>query len=359
MHKRLHKSQKEEFGILARLNHYCLPPQYPFNTAGGKQQVLNADYDGRVDIVPVSDPNVNSQAHRLAIAQFQFQVASQAPHLHDMRELLLRVYRAAQVPEPEKLLPMPQQAQPNDPLTDIQMATQGKPIKAFPGQDHDAHINVKSMFLQDPTLGQNPFMQKVVPMLAANVQEHIVMKYTEQVQGLMQVAAQQMGPQAAQPEVQGQIMKMAAQKVLEANKAAAEQDTVDDLEKFLAQVEMLKAQNSAKDLELTEKRDLMNAAVRDRELTIREKDLHLKASIAGTKETNTMFQKELDRDSATTNKIIDAVTKERIADKQVELSPSPAKRKYDDECCEGCGVFALFCLLALVCLFLAFCSHVG
>jgi hypothetical protein len=114
----------------------------------------------------------------------------------------------------DKIMPAPNQAQPNDPMSDIQAAQQGQPIKAFPGQDHKSHIAIKQAFMTDPSTGGNPMMQKVSAQLQANVQEHMVMEFTEQVQAQMQLSAQQQGQQSNQdPNAQGQAMAEAAKQV--------------------------------------------------------------------------------------------------------------------------------------------------
>lgn len=320
IHKRLHKSQRDEFRILARIDQWALPAEYPYAVDGADRKIKQADFDGRVDVLPVSDPNITSQAHRLALAQFQFQIAAQAPSLHNMREVLLRVYRAANVQEVDKLVPPPAQAEQADPLTDLLRVTKGMPIAAFPGQDHDAHIAVKSAWLQDPANGQSPFMQQMAPLVAANVREHMIMKYQEQLGGLAQQAAQ---GQPLPPEVQGQVMAQAAQQVLKANQAAAEAGNVNDLERFLAQVEKMKAENSRMDLALTQERDENTAVLRNRELDIRETDLMLKAVEGGSEHIIAAQQKELDRDANLAAEII----RGNVQLQKERMKPKPAAKK--------------------------------
>ena len=319
IHKRLHKAQRDEFRILARIDAWSIDGEYPYQVDGADRKIMQSDFDGRVDVLPVSDPNITSQAHRLALAQFQFQIASQAPQLHNMQEVLKRVYRAANVQDIDKLVPSPQQAQPGDPLTDLLKVTKGIPIGAFQGQDHDAHIAVKGAWLQDPANGQSPYMQAIAPLVAANVREHMIMKYQEQLGGLAQQAAQ---GQQLPPAIQGKVMADAAQQVLAANKAAAEAGNVNDLEKFLAQVEMMKAQNSRMDLALTKERDDNTAVLRNRELDIRETDLALKASAQGSDAIMQAHQKDLDRDA----QIATTIIKGNVDLAKERMKPRPSKK---------------------------------
>lgn len=149
---------------------------------------LDTNGDGKYDIAPATDPNFPTRAHRLALEQSKLNLALQAPQVHNIREAYKRFYQALGESDEaiKQVLPEPAQAQPNDPLTDIQIASSGTgPIKAFPGQDHDAHIKVKGAFVADPN-NQNPLMSTALNVLQANIREHMVAKYIEQVTGVME-----------------------------------------------------------------------------------------------------------------------------------------------------------------------------
>src|SRR5690606_12593287 len=134
---------RQEFKIMAELNKEYLPEEYPYDVTGETRTVVKRGFDDRVDIIPVSDPNIPSQAHRVAMVQTQLQIAQQFPQQHDIPHTLRSIYRNMGFENVDKLIPLPESAVPQDPLTDIISASQGKPIKAFKGQDHDAHIAVK------------------------------------------------------------------------------------------------------------------------------------------------------------------------------------------------------------------------
>ena len=218
IHKRLHKSQRDEFRILARIDYDYLPNEYPYDVPYESRNIFKSDFDGKVDVIPVSDPNIPSNAHRLMIAQMAMQMAQQSPPgMFNLEALNRTILNAANMPNMEEILPPKQKPQPLDPVSDIMAATKGMPIAAFPGQNHDAHIQVKMAYLQDPMNGGSPLMQRIKPVLEANIQEHMVLKYQEQITGVTQMGMQQVGPQ--QPAVAEAIMAEAAKQVLNANQA--------------------------------------------------------------------------------------------------------------------------------------------
>ena len=211
IHKRMHKSQKDEFDILARINFESLPPAYPYEVVGGDQQVFKDDFDGRIDIIPVSDPNIPSSAHRLAMGQMAIQLASQTPPgTFNMPALFREVLTAANFPNLDEVLPPEQKPEARDPLADIMAASKGQPIAAFPGQNHDAHIQFKSAFLKDPGNGANPMMQQIVPILNANIRDHMLMKYQEQIGGMVTGVA-------TDEQTSDMVMAEAAEAVANAN----------------------------------------------------------------------------------------------------------------------------------------------
>ena len=219
IHKRLHKSQRDEFRILAQIDHDYLPNEYPYEVPFEDRNIFKADFDGRVDIVPVSDPNIPSNAHRMMLANMALQMAQQSPPgMFNIEELNRTILNAANMPNLEQILPPKIEPQPLDPVSDIMAVTKGLPIAAFPAQNHDAHIQVKMAYLQDPANGANPIMQRIKPVLESNIQEHSVLKYQEQVSGVTEQMMQQVPPEQAQnPQAIEMAMAQAAQQVMQAN----------------------------------------------------------------------------------------------------------------------------------------------
>ena len=220
IHKRVHKSQKDEFRILARINYDYLPEEYPYDVPYEDRSIFKQDFDGRIDIIPVSDPNIPSNAHRMMMANMALQMAQQSPPgMFNLEALNRTILTASNMPNVDEILPPKIEPQPLDPVSDIMASTKGIPIAAFPGQNHDAHIQVKMAYLQDANNGANPIMQRIAPILQANVQEHSVMKYQEQMSGLANEVMQQAPDQANNPAVVEMAMAQAAQQILNANQA--------------------------------------------------------------------------------------------------------------------------------------------
>ena len=133
IHKRLHKSQRDEFRILAKIDHDYLPNEYPYEVPFEDRSIFKQDFDGRVDIVPVSDPNIPSNAHRMMLANMALQMAQQSPPgMFNLEELNRTILNAANMPNLEQILPPKIEPQPLDPVSDIMAATKGIPIAAFP-----------------------------------------------------------------------------------------------------------------------------------------------------------------------------------------------------------------------------------
>jgi len=307
IHKRLHKSQRDEFKILARINYESLPPKYPYDVPGISEAVFKRDFDGRVDVLPVSDPNIPSSAHRLMMAQMVMQQAQQSPPgMFNMEELNRTLLNAANIPNLDKILPEKPQAQPLDPVTDIEAATKGLPIKAFAGQNHDAHIQIKTMFLQDPANGGNPIMQRVSPILQANIQEHVVMKYEEQVNGLtrqMMAEAPEGDPNAQNPQVIEQVMMAAAQQVMQANMAAAQGGPTP--EQAMVQMEAQRLNIEQEKVQAQLAKEASEGALKNRDLDLKEQKLALDAYKIGAEGTLKADEKEKDRNAKAAIKAVE------------------------------------------------------
>ena len=177
IHKRLHYSQGQEFKLIANLNAENLPEEFTFALAGGDSTIYAADFSDRIDIVPVSDPNIFSTAQRIAQAQAVLQMAQSAPDMHNMYEAYKRMYEAIRIPNIDEILMKPEDAPRLDPIDENMSVMYGKSIKAFPEQDHDSHIAVHMQFLQDPSLAGNAGASGMQPVLIAHIAEHVALLY--------------------------------------------------------------------------------------------------------------------------------------------------------------------------------------
>ena len=201
IHKRLHYAQKQEFKMLSRVFAESLPPMYPYNVYGAETSIKQADFDERVDVIPVSDPNIFSMSQRLALAQTQLQLAQASPEMHNLYEAYRRMYEAIGVHNIEALLPAPQPPQPVDPGVENATALTMKPLQAFPGQNHDAHIMTHIAFMKTPMVMTAPPVQA---MLQSHLSEHIALKARQEVEMQMQ-QMQQQAMQVQQAIQMGQI----------------------------------------------------------------------------------------------------------------------------------------------------------
>ena len=182
IHKRLHYSQGQEFKLLAKLNAEYLPEEFKFAQSGVDTIIYAKDFNDRIDIIPVSDPNIFSTAQRIAQAQAVLQMSQSAPQLHDQYEAYKRMYEAIRINNIDEVLKKPEEASKLDPITENMSLMYGKPIRAFPEQDHESHIAVHMQFISDPSLAGNPGARSMQPLLIAHIAEHIALLYRQRMQ---------------------------------------------------------------------------------------------------------------------------------------------------------------------------------
>jgi hypothetical protein len=215
IHKRIYSSMKEEFKLLANVFKLYLPPEYPYDVVGGQRNIKQADFDDKVDIIPVADPNIFSQTQRISIAQTELQLAMANPGIHNMYEVYRNMYSALGVRDVDRILMKPDQPTPKDPALEHIDALAGKPFQAFPGQDHRAHITSHLNFMATNMARNAPV---IMASLEKNCFEHISLMSQEQVEmefrnEIQQLQQMQQNPQAMQnPQMQIQV-KMLSEKI--------------------------------------------------------------------------------------------------------------------------------------------------
>jgi hypothetical protein len=315
IHKRIHKAQHEEFKLLGRINHEYLPEESTCDVPNGTLNIFRSDFDGRIDIIPVSDPNIPSSAHRMMMAQLALQLSqSSPPGMFNVEELNKTILTAANIPNLDKIMPKKPDPIPLDPVSDIQASVKGIPIKAFIGQNHDAHVQVKTSYLQDPMNGANPMMQRIAPVLQANIQEHMIMKYQEQVNGVAQSIIQQQGPQAVEagidpndPRVMEQVIAMAADQVMQANQAMAASQQAASPEAQMVQIEQQRLGIEAQKVQTQMAKEAATAANKNRELDLKEMSIQLDMFKEGANLTSAKEENEMDRNSKKAIAALDAL----------------------------------------------------
>jgi len=212
IHKRLYSGLKKEFKLLSNVFKSYLPPEYPYDVVGAEKTIKQTDFDDRVDILPVADPNIFSMTQRISLAQTELQLATSNPKIHNLNQVYRNMYQALGVKNIDEILPPPAPKAPKDPALEHIDALGGKPFEAYRGQDHTAHITAHLNFMATNLVRNNP------PVMAAmhkNILEHISLMAQEQIElefeDMMQQAQMlqqqaQMNPQNMQ--VQQQLQKM-------------------------------------------------------------------------------------------------------------------------------------------------------
>jgi len=212
IHKRCYAAMKDEFKLLAKVVSQYLPPEYPYDVVGGARNIKQADFDDRIDVVPVADPNIFSMSQRITLAQTQLQIATSNPQLHNMYQIYRNMYEAIGVKNVDAVLPAPAPNAPMDPSMEHINALAGKPFQAFPGQDHRAHITAHLNFMATNMVRNNP---AVMAAIQKNILEHISLMAQEQVQLEFREQLQEMimmQQQAAiNPQIQAQLQALTNQ----------------------------------------------------------------------------------------------------------------------------------------------------
>ena len=215
IHKRLHYAMRKEFKILARVMHEFLPQEYPYDVAGASPQIMAQDFDDRIDVIPVSNPNIFSQAQRIALAQSQLELAMQAPDLHNLPEAYRRMYEALGVRDIDSILNAPELAapQPVDPAQENVDSLENTDLKAFEGQNHDAHIAAHLVFMASGVVQATP---PAAIALQKHVMEHIKLLAKETVMTNFMAQSQGQEPNEEQIiQIEAEISQLIAEKIAE------------------------------------------------------------------------------------------------------------------------------------------------
>jgi len=270
IHKRLHYAQKTEFRILARIFRDNLPQEYPYDVTGAERTIMAQDFDGRVDVIPVSDPNIFSMSQRVTLAQSQLQLAQASPQMHNLHAAYRRMYLALEVQNIDEILPPPPEPKPMDPLIENARALTGELLRAFPEQDHDAHIEIHLMFMGTPLVQTSP---QVMGTFYGHLQEHVSMKalnmVIQQIQNLitqveLKVEKGELDPRQAQAQIQEVQTQMQNPEELNKMVVLQEKDLLAEL-----MPRMLPAPNDPMADPLVQ--------IRMQELDVKQKDLQRKA----------------------------------------------------------------------------------
>ena len=230
IHKRCYAAMKKEFKLLANIVSKYLPPEYPYDVVGGARTIKQLDFDDRVDIIPVADPNIFSMSQRITLAQTEMQIATANPGMHNMYNIYRNMYEAIGVKNIDAILPPPPPNMPKDPAVENIDALGSKPFQAFPGQDHRAHITSHLNFMATNMVRNNPpvmaaLQKNILEHISLMAQEQVQLEFREQLQQMKQL--EQMAPSNPQAANDLQVMSQA----VEARKAVLIAEMTEDFMK--------------------------------------------------------------------------------------------------------------------------------
>ena len=292
IHKRIYAALKQEFKLLARVFKLYLPEEYPYDVVGAEKNIKQSDFDDRVDILPVADPNIFSQTQRISLAQTELQLMAANPAIHNQYEVYRNMYEALGVKDIDKILIRPQPPQPKDPALEHIDALAGTPFQAFPGQDHRAHMTAHLSFMAT-NLARNAPM--VMGALEKNCFEHISLMAQEQVEVEMKNEMQQL-----------QMMGQQLQTVAQQNPQAAQQLQI-QVRMLSEQIESRKAVLIAEMMEefMKEEQKITSQFDNDPIAKLKERELDLQAQENQRKKDADEERFNLDRMKAMMNQSTD------------------------------------------------------
>ena len=308
IHKRIYVSLKQEFKLLARVFKLYLPNEYPYDVVGGQRMIKQADFDDKVDILPIADPNIFSQTQRISMAQAELQLAQSNPQMHNLYNAYRAMYEALGVKNIDLILKPQPRPQPVDPSVEAILSLSGQPFQAFKGQDHKAHITAHLNFMTTSMARGNPI---ITGAMQKNIFEHISLMALEQVEiefqdQIRQLQMMQQNPAAMQnPEMQQQVMSINMQ--IEARKSVLIAEMFEDFakeEKILlgdfandpiaklksreldirARDDFTKAQQAQEKINLDKMKAMMNQMNKDEKLEQNQELAELRAATSLTKQ---------------------------------------------------------------------------
>jgi hypothetical protein len=295
---RIHAAMKEEFKLLKEIIREYTSPDYSYVPQDGTPQVKAEDYD-IVEVIPVSDPNASTMAQRVVQYQAALQLAQGAPQLYDMPRLHRQMLDVLGIPNADKLVPLPDDQKPKDPITENMNVLKGTPLKAFIYQDHQAHITAHMTFLQDPsimqTIGQNPMAQTMQAAMMAHVAEHLGFRYRQEIE--QRVGAPLPGPEQEVSEAEELAMAKyvaeAAQQVLQIHQAEAAQQQAQQMSADpLVQMQQQELQIKGMEQQRKAQKDSIDAQIAEKRLNVEQQRIAVEAQKEGIRLQNQNQQNE-------------------------------------------------------------------
>lgn len=286
---RIHYSMKQEFKLLKAIIRDYTPPDYSYEPEEGSRSVKQSDYD-QVDVIPVSDPNAATMSQKVVQYQAVLQLAAGAPQIYDLPQLHRQMLEVLGIKNAEKLVPTAEDQKPRDPISENMALLNGKPVKAFIYQDHEAHIAVHTMAMQDPKIaqlvGQNPMAPQIQAAAMAHIQEHIAFQYRKEMEE--QIGVDLPAPDKDIPEeYELAISRLAAKgaaKLLQKDQAeAAQQQAAAQAQDPLTQIQMRELALKEAELQRKQQKDFMDASAKADQIELETMRIETQAEIEGAK----------------------------------------------------------------------------
>jgi len=283
---RLHASMKQELDLLVEIIQENMKGDYDYETDLGATRT--ADYDGRIDVIPVTDPNAASLSQRVVQYQAALQLAAQAPQMYDLPELHRQMLTVLGIQDPGKIIPNTDEKKPMDPVSENMAILSGKPVKAFLYQDHEAHIKVHMAAMQDPKIlqlvGQSPQASTIQAAAMAHIAEHIGFQYRREIEN--QLGVELPPPDAPLPEdVEVALSKLiadAAGKLLQKDQAEVQQQEIQQkMQDPVVMAQMQDAQNKAAEIQRKAAKDQADQMARQQQQQIEIERIKSQERIAG------------------------------------------------------------------------------
>jgi hypothetical protein len=284
---RVHASLRMEFKLLKGIIRDFLPADYSYTPEGGDRSVKQSDYD-LVEVIPVSDPNAATMAQRIMQYQAALQLAQGAPQIYDLPQLHRQMLEVLGIKNAERLVAVPEDQKPQDPVTENMNVLRGKPLKAFAYQDHDAHMATHQSFMQDPkvmsTLGQNPMAQGMMAALMAHIAEHAAFAYRAQVEMALGVPLPALDDESNAPiapedeKALAPLIAAAAQRTMVQNQAmAAQQQAQQMAQDPTLQMQQAELQLKQAEMQRKSQNDQMDFQIAQQKLQLEAQRLQLEA----------------------------------------------------------------------------------
>lgn len=286
---RIHYSMKQEFKLLKAIIRDYTPPDYSYEPEEGSRSVKQSDYD-QVDVIPVSDPNAATMSQKVVQYQAVLQLAAGAPQIYDLPQLHRQMLEVLGIKNAEKLVPTAEDQKPRDPISENMALLNGKPVKAFIYQDHEAHIAVHTMAMQDPKIaqlvGQNPMANQIMAAAMAHIQEHIAFQYRKEMEE--QIGVDLPAPDKDIPEeFELAISRLAAKgaaKLLQKDQTEmAQQQAAAQAQDPLTQIQLRELAIKEGELQRKQQKDFMDASAKADQIELETMRIETQAEIEGAK----------------------------------------------------------------------------